>query len=185
MDIRLDSLLTGAERAQGAVVIIDVFRAFTTAAVALARGAAKIIMVGTVEEALRSRDAGLGQICMGEVGGHKPDGFDLGNSPFDASQALLDGTTVIQRTSAGTQGIVAARQATQLYAGSLVTAKRCARPPPACGLINQTSWSPCPSTAERYPSRVGPSTTGGGGGGADGTVTPRCSSRYSERFTSL
>lgn len=123
MDIRINSLLAGAERAEGAVVIIDVFRAFTTAAVALARGAAKIVMVGTVEEALSLREAGVGQICMGEVGGHKPDGFDLGNSPFDASQALLDGLTVIQRTSAGTQGIVAARQARQLYAGSLVTAK--------------------------------------------------------------
>ncbi|WP_315732666.1 MULTISPECIES: 2-phosphosulfolactate phosphatase [unclassified Bradyrhizobium] len=127
MDIRLDSLITGAERAQGAVVIIDVFRAFTTAAVALARGATKIIMVDTVEEALRLRAAGVGQICMGEVGGHKPNGFDLGNSPFDASQALLDGITVIQRTSAGTRGIVAAKQATQLYAGSLVTAKATAQ----------------------------------------------------------
>ena len=31
MDIRIESLLAGAERAVGAVVIIDVFRAFTTA----------------------------------------------------------------------------------------------------------------------------------------------------------
>jgi len=127
MDIRIDSLLPGADRAIGAVVIIDVFRAFTTAAVALARGAAKIIVVGGVEEALALRSAGLGQICMGEVGGRMPPGFDLGNSPFDASQADLTGKTIIQRTSAGTQGIVAARQATQLYAGSLVTATSTAR----------------------------------------------------------
>jgi 2-phosphosulfolactate phosphatase len=127
MNVRIDSLLVGAERARGAVVIIDVFRAFTTAAVALARGAAKIIVVGEVAEALALRNAGIGQICMGEVGGHMPDGFDLGNSPFDASQALLDGLTIIQRTSAGTQGLVAARQATQLFAGSLVTAKATTR----------------------------------------------------------
>lgn len=122
MNIRIDSLLGGAERARGAVVIIDVFRAFTTAAVALARGADKIIVVGGVEEALALRAAGVGQICMGEVGGVMPRGFDLGNSPFDASQALLEGRTIIQRTSAGTQGIVAAAHAEQLYAGSLVTA---------------------------------------------------------------
>jgi 2-phosphosulfolactate phosphatase len=127
MNVRIDSLLVGAERAKGAVVIIDVFRAFTTAAVALARGAEKIIVVGEVAEALALRNAGVGQICMGEVGGHMPDGFDLGNSPFDASQALLDGLTIIQRTSAGTQGIVAAKQATRLYAGSLVTAKATTR----------------------------------------------------------
>ncbi|HEV2547503.1 MAG TPA: 2-phosphosulfolactate phosphatase [Stellaceae bacterium] len=122
MEIRIDSLLAGAERAVGVVVIIDVFRAFTTAAVALARGAAKIIMVSSVDEALTLRSAGVGHFCIGEVRGRAPPGFDLGNSPFEAAQIHFGGMTVIQRTSAGTQGIVAARQATQLYAGSLVTA---------------------------------------------------------------
>jgi 2-phosphosulfolactate phosphatase len=126
-NVRIDSLIAGAERAVGAVVVIDVFRAFTTAAVALARGATKIIMVRDVEEALVLRTAGVGQLCMGEVGGRAPAGFDFGNSPFEVSQADLTGRTVLQRTSAGTQGIVAARQATQLYAGSLVTAKATAR----------------------------------------------------------
>jgi 2-phosphosulfolactate phosphatase len=127
MEIRIDSLLSGAERATGSVVIIDVFRAFTTAAVVLARGAAKIIMVSGVEEALALRSAGIGQLCMGEVRGRAPPGFDLGNSPFEASQAHVVGMTIIQRTSAGTQGIVSARQAAQLYAGSLVTAKATVR----------------------------------------------------------
>jgi 2-phosphosulfolactate phosphatase len=127
MEIRIDSLLCGAERASGTVVIIDVFRAFTTAAVALARGAAKIVMVSSVAEALSLRSAGVGQLCMGEVEGCAPPGFDLGNSPFAASQAHVDGMTIIQRTSAGTQGVVSARHADQLYSGSLVTANATAR----------------------------------------------------------
>jgi len=127
MEISIDSLLSGAKSARGAVVIIDVFRAFTTAAVALARGAAKIIVVGSVEEALALRAAGIGQLCMGEVGGRAPQGFDFGNSPFEASQAQVNGLTIIQRTSAGTQGIVSATAAAQLYAGSLVTARATAR----------------------------------------------------------
>ena len=127
MDIRIDSMLPGAERAVGAVVIIDVFRAFTTAAVALAGGADKIIVVRGVEEAMALRSAGAGHICMGEVGGVMPLGFDLGNSPYEASRADLAGKTIIQRTSAGTQGIVAAKQATRLYAGSLLTATATAR----------------------------------------------------------
>ncbi|MBY0320330.1 MAG: 2-phosphosulfolactate phosphatase [Reyranella sp.] len=127
MDIRIESLLAGAERAVGAVVIIDVFRAFTAAAVALAKGAEKIIVVSDVDEALALRAAGVGHLCMGEVKAMRPPGFDLGNSPFEASQADLEGRTIIQRTSAGTQGIVAARQATRLYAGSLVTATATAR----------------------------------------------------------
>lgn len=127
MEIRIDSLLAGAARARQAVVIIDVFRAFTTAAVVLARGAAKIIIVSNVEDALALRSEGVGHLCMGEVGGRSPFGFDLGNSPFEALQANVQGMTVIQRTSAGTQGLMAAKYATQLYAGALVTAKATAR----------------------------------------------------------
>jgi 2-phosphosulfolactate phosphatase len=127
MEVCIDSLLSGAERATGSVVIIDVFRAFTTAAVVLARKATKIIVVSDVEEALALRSAGVGDLCMGEVRGRAPPGFDFGNSPFEASQANVNGLTIIQRTSAGTQGIVSARHATQLHAGALVTAKATAR----------------------------------------------------------
>ena len=43
MEIHLKSLLQGARESTGTVVIIDVYRAFTTAAVAFQRGAEKII----------------------------------------------------------------------------------------------------------------------------------------------
>jgi 2-phosphosulfolactate phosphatase len=126
MLIGIESLLDGAKKATGAVAIIDVFRAFTTAAVALANGAAAIVMVSSVEEAFSLRDSGIGQICIGEVRGRPPDGFDFGNSPFEVSDIDFRGKTIIQRTSAGTQGIAAAR-AERLYAASLVTASATAR----------------------------------------------------------
>src|SRR5437660_9398791 len=90
-EIHLDRLLEGATRATGSVAIIDVFRAFTTAAVALAKGASRIVMVRTVEEALALRDAGIGEVCMGEVRGRTPDGFDFGNSPFEISTVDFHG----------------------------------------------------------------------------------------------
>ncbi len=127
MDIVVDSLLEGAARATGSVVIIDVFRAFTTAAVALANGAERVIMVGSVDDAVALRKAGIAQVCMGEVDGKAPDVFDFGNSPHAVSSADLAGKTIAQRTSAGTQGIVTARQATLMYAGALVTARATAR----------------------------------------------------------
>src|ERR1700730_11729301 len=111
MQVVIESLLEGAGAAPGTIAVIDVFRAFTTAAVALANGAIRVVMVGSVEEALALRDAGLGQICMGEVGGRAPDGFDFGNSPFEISTVDFRDKTIIQRTSAGTQGIVTARRA--------------------------------------------------------------------------
>ena len=128
MDIWIGSLLEGAQQARGAVAIIDVLRAFTTAAVVLANGSSRIIMVGDVTEAMKLRNDGLGQVCIGEVGGRAPPGFDFGNSSFEVSDTNFAGKAVIQRTSAGTQGIVAAaRHAQVLYAASLVTATATAR----------------------------------------------------------
>src|ERR1700746_999126 len=61
---------------------------------------------------------------LGKVHGRAPPGFDFGNSPFEVSTVDFGGKAIIQRTSAGTQGIVeAATKAERLYAASLVTAE--------------------------------------------------------------
>ncbi len=122
MEIRIGSLYRGAQEARGTVVIIDVFRAFTTDAVAFSKGAEKIVLVAEVAEALKLREQGVGEICMGEVDGIRPDGFDLGNSPFEMLNADVAGKTLIQSTRAGTVGMSAAVNASQIYAGSLVLA---------------------------------------------------------------
>ena len=111
MQITIGSLLTGAREARGTAVIIDVFRAFTTAAVAFSRGADRIVLVAEVDEALELRRRGVGDMCMGEVGGMRPEGFDFGNSPFELSHADVQGKTLIQSTRAGTVGVAAARDA--------------------------------------------------------------------------
>lgn len=123
MEIRMGSLLLGAQEARGTAIIIDVFRAFTTAAVAFSRGAEKIVLVAEVDEALALRDQGVGEMCIGEVGGKRPDGFDLGNSPFEMSTADVEGKVLVQSTRAGTVGVAAARNADRIYAGSLVIAE--------------------------------------------------------------
>jgi len=148
MEVIIGSLLEGAKRATGAVAIIDVFRAFTTAAVALANGASRILMVSSVEEARLLRDSGLVQICMGEVGGHAPPGFDFGNSPFEILHVDFHGKAIAQRTSAGTQGIVAARGADYLYAASLVTVTATAQALLSHG-TNQISLVPMGNNAVR------------------------------------
>jgi 2-phosphosulfolactate phosphatase len=128
MNIFMESLIEGAARASGVVAIIDVLRAFTTAAVAFANGATHITMVASVEQALALRARAAGQICMGEVGGRPPESFDFGNSPCELSRADLRGKAIIQRTSAGTQGIVAAAKTAQtIFAASLVTVSATAR----------------------------------------------------------
>src|SRR5882762_10705487 len=87
MKISIQSLLDGARNASGAVAVIDTFRAFTTAAVALANGASRIIMVATVEEALTLRAADSGSICIKAVGSGAGGNDALGSG----SGALNDG----------------------------------------------------------------------------------------------
>lgn len=113
---------TTAQNAQGLVVIVDVFRAFTTAAVAFANGAERIIMVGDLDSALSLREQGIADYCMGERHGDRPDGFDFGNSPAEIQDQVFDGKTLVQTTSNGTRGIVAANQAKAIYTGSLINA---------------------------------------------------------------
>ncbi|HPC97095.1 MAG TPA: 2-phosphosulfolactate phosphatase [Sedimentisphaerales bacterium] len=127
MEIKVESLLEGARRARGTVVIVDVFRAFTTAAVAFSRGATKIIMVAEPPEALALKAQGIGDLCVGEVNGVKPEEFDFGNSPFEMAGADLEGKVIIQSTRAGTTGVTAATGASAVYAASFVVAKATAR----------------------------------------------------------
>src|SRR5690606_13669462 len=106
----------------GAVVVVDVIRAFTTAAYAFAAGARAIHLVDSVEEALTFARENPGTLAMGEDGGRKPAGFDLPNSPVLVSTCDLEGRTLVQRTSAGTRGVIAAKSATRLWCASLVCA---------------------------------------------------------------
>jgi 2-phosphosulfolactate phosphatase len=123
MEIRRLSTVTGAREARGLAVIIDVFRAFTTAAHVMANGAERIIPVLTVEESFRLRRLHPNWLQIGEEGGIKVEGFDYGNSPYDASLADFTGRTVIQRTGAGTNGVVNAQDAAERILGSFVMAE--------------------------------------------------------------
>ncbi|MEC9438414.1 MAG: 2-phosphosulfolactate phosphatase [Chloroflexota bacterium] len=127
MDITVSSLIEGARSASGITVIIDVFRCFTTEAVAFEKGAKKIILVAEIEEAFDLKADGVGDILMGEVGGKKPEGFDYGNSPFELLGADLKGKTIIQSTRAGTVGVTNASGADLIYGGSLAVASATVR----------------------------------------------------------
>jgi 2-phosphosulfolactate phosphatase len=111
----------------GAVVAIDVLRAFTTAAYALAAGATELILVSSVEEALTLRKNIPGSLIVGEVDGFPFAAFDFNNSPSALAGLDLSGRPVIQRTSAGTQGIVHSQRADILCGGSFVCANATAR----------------------------------------------------------
>jgi 2-phosphosulfolactate phosphatase len=122
----------------GAVVAVDVLRAFTTAAYAFAAGALHIFLVDTVDEALSLKSSDPGLLAMGEDRGRRVAGFDFSNSPTEIAAASLDGRVLVQRTSAGTRGVVAARSATRLWCAGLVCASATAAAVLASGLGDPT-----------------------------------------------
>lgn len=122
MKINSLHMLTGAKEARGIAVIIDVFRAFSTACYVMANGAQEIIPVGDIEVARQLKANGTDRILMGERSGVKPPDFDYGNSPADIQSIDFTGKTVIHTTSAGTQGLVHATQADEVITGSFVNA---------------------------------------------------------------
>jgi len=124
MDIHHATLET-CSAATDTVVVIDVWRSFTTAACAFATGARDIITVGSTQEALALRDRFPGALLMGmgvSVVGPPAEGFDLGNSPVDVMDSDLSDRRLIQCTPNGTKGIVCSENAERLLASSFVCA---------------------------------------------------------------
>jgi 2-phosphosulfolactate phosphatase len=118
--------------ATGVVVVIDVIRAFTTAAFAFDQGASEILLVRTVEEALALQQRFPEALLMGEVGGLPIEGFHFGNSPSEVRQVDFGGRRLVQRTSRGTQGAALSAGARQLFAASFVCAAATVRAVQRC-----------------------------------------------------
>jgi 2-phosphosulfolactate phosphatase len=122
IEIRQAHLPQAAE-AQGIVIVIDVIRAFSVAAYAFSKGAQRLWLVRSVEDAFALRECEPEALLAGEVGGRLIPGFDFNNSPSLMEAADVDGRVLIQRTGAGTQGAVGAMNATHMLICSLVNAK--------------------------------------------------------------
>ena len=118
----------------GPVVVVDVLRAFTSAAYAFAAGAGSIHLAATVDDALAYKAAHPGVLAMGEEGGRRQVGFDFSNSPVEVANADLRGRHLVQRTSAGVQGVLAARSAERVWCASLVCASATAAAVVSAGL---------------------------------------------------
>ncbi len=109
--------------ASDTVVVIDVLRSFTSAAVMLARGAQAIYPVERIADATALFRQLDNVVSIGAVGGGDPvPGFDFGNSPSLLMQAELAGKQAVMTTAAGVRGLQRFRHARRLYATSLVCA---------------------------------------------------------------
>ena len=123
MDIKIFQSIDGAKKATGLAVIIDVFRAFSVQSYLFDSGASKIIPIGDSDIAYKLKKENPDMISVGERHGKILPGFDFGNSPSQISGHNVNNKTIIHTTSAGTQGIVNAKNAKIILGASLVNAK--------------------------------------------------------------
>lgn len=117
-----------------ACVVLDVLRATSTIATALASGARAVIPVATVEEALSIHRAVPGSLLAGERGGLRIRGeqtggidFHFGNSPREFLTDRVQGKSIIITTTNGTRALKACSHAAWVLAGCFLNITATAR----------------------------------------------------------
>jgi 2-phosphosulfolactate phosphatase len=114
--------MTPTEIASRVVVIVDVLRASTTIAVALANGARTVIPLES-SDAVVTRAKAFERTDVRMAGERKMlpiPGFDLGNSPREFTREAVEGKTVLMTTTNGTHAISASQSARDVIIGSYV-----------------------------------------------------------------
>lgn len=125
---RMDTRFVGIAElteAPSVAVVVDVMRAFTVAAWAFGQGAEKIVLAESLDEALALKASHPEWVALKD-GPHAP-GFDLVNSPGMLRSADLGGRTVVQKTTAGTVGALAVKEASLVLCAGFVVAEATAR----------------------------------------------------------
>ncbi|MFF3941045.1 2-phosphosulfolactate phosphatase [Streptomyces phaeofaciens] len=111
--------------APSVAVVVDVMRAFTVAAWAFARGAEKIVLAESPDEALTLKARHTDWAALKD--GPPAPGFDFVNSPGLLRSVDLSGRTVVQKTTAGTVGALAVKDASLVLCAGFVVAEATAR----------------------------------------------------------
>jgi 2-phosphosulfolactate phosphatase len=114
--------LTPPDIASRVVAVIDVLRASTSIAVALANGAKTIIPLENTEEVVtRAKAFARADVRLaGERQMMPIPGFDLGNSPREFTADAVEGKTVLMSTTNGTAAISAVQSARDVVIASYV-----------------------------------------------------------------
>jgi len=108
------------DEAPSVAVVVDVMRAFTVTAWAFARGAEKVVLAETLDEALALKARHPDWVTLKD--GPPAAGFDAVNSPAMLRSADFGGRTVVQKTTYGTVGALAVSGASLVLCASFVVA---------------------------------------------------------------
>jgi 2-phosphosulfolactate phosphatase len=125
--MRIHVAFTSAEAAPAPVgIVVDVLRATSTIAQALAAGYRRVLCCSEIEEALALRAEIRDALVGGERNAVQVEGFDVGASPREFLEARAD--TLILSTTNGTRAILeAAERCEEVVLGSLLNLAAVAR----------------------------------------------------------
>ncbi|GAA3089114.1 hypothetical protein GCM10017562_69550 [Streptomyces roseofulvus] len=126
--IRMDARFPGITElteVPSVAVVVDVMRAYTVAAWAFARGAEKIVLAASLDDAMALKARHPEWWALKD--GPPAPGFDLVNSPALLRSTDLTGRTVVQKTTAGTVGALAVKDAELVLCAGFVVAEATAR----------------------------------------------------------
>ena len=130
VDVAVTPAAIGLRPPAGAAVVIDVLRATSTIATALANGATSIVPVRDPSDAIGVRNrVGRDRVLLcGERNSLLIAGFDLDNSPASYGPEAVAGKTLAFTTTNGTRALIeAARDGAAVYCGALLNRAAVAR----------------------------------------------------------
>lgn len=102
------------------VVIIDIFRATSTIAAALDKGAKAIIPVDEVQKAIDLKSQIENSITAGERNGQIAEGLEFGNSPNAFEREFIQGKNLILTTTNGTRLLHQTINSEEIISGSFL-----------------------------------------------------------------
>jgi 2-phosphosulfolactate phosphatase len=123
--VRIDVHFNGSSTAHPdlhdrVVLVVDVLRASTSIAAALANGARAVIPFESVDEAItRARSLERSDVLLaGERKMAPIHGFDLGNSPREFTADVVTGKTIVMTTTNGTTALAGTTGANEVVVGA-------------------------------------------------------------------
>lgn len=104
-------------------IVIDVIRAFTVSFYAFQQGVDRILLVESVEHALKIRQENPDYLLAGEINGYPIDGFDYGNSPYQIKDQELTSRTLVQKTTNGVRATLNCLASEHLFVTGFASAR--------------------------------------------------------------
>lgn len=117
--------LTPTDRVPECAIAVDVLRATSTIATALANGAEAVQAFSDLDELMHISESWnpAKRIRAGERGGSMVEGFDFGNSPLGCTPDVVRGRRLFISTTNGTRALSCVRAASTVLAAALINRK--------------------------------------------------------------